>query len=323
MESKKVSVIIPTYNKRDKIKFAINSALNQTYENIEILIIDDGSQDGTKEYVQKFHDERISYFYKKNGGLSDARNYGIKKSTGDYLLFLDSDDFLEENTIKYLMDLMCEYNVDLVQMQLKIVKDYDNKKHDANMKNISYKQYKKDCVYHFLRLQNVSACTKLYKRECYDNVSFPIYKKYEDFYTNYLIFKNIKSFINTNFYGYFYVKNGKSITRSSLTISDFDLYKLIKELIDLEDDKILSDLLLHQLLLAEISLMIKGIKYGFDSLYEKEIFTIIKRFKIDLKNEFSKCIKSNIIPINKKIVILPLIFLPYKLLIKKYRRKII
>lgn len=310
MESKKVSVIIPTYNKRDKIKFAINSALNQTYENIEILIIDDGSQDGTKEYVQKFHDERISYFYKKNGGLSDARNYGIKKSTGDYLLFLDSDDFLEENTIKYLMDLMCEYNVDLVQMQLKIVKDYDNKKHDANMKNISYKQYKKDCVYHFLRLQNVSACTKLYKRECYDNISFPIHKKYEDFYTNYLIFKNIKSFLNINFYGYFYVKNGESITRSVLDISDFDLIYLINDLIIREDSYDLLKLLNEELLLSYIGLITKAIKYGYNKQKKQTLILKLIEYHKILKKNIIFVFFGRIIPLKKKIFSIFLFFCP-------------
>lgn len=88
----KVSVIIPAYNKAELTRIAILSVLNQTYNNIEIIVIDDGSLDNTKEIVKNINDSRIKYFYKKNGGACSARNYGIKKSNGKFLAFLDCDD---------------------------------------------------------------------------------------------------------------------------------------------------------------------------------------------------------------------------------------
>jgi len=87
----KVSIIIPTYNRAHCISSTINSALNQTYPNIEIIVVDDGSNDGTAEAVSDFG-SKISYFYKQNGGVSSARNFGITKSSGELIAFLDSDD---------------------------------------------------------------------------------------------------------------------------------------------------------------------------------------------------------------------------------------
>lgn len=91
----KISIIIPVYNVLDFISECVNSVLNQTYKNFEILLVDDGSTDGSSQLCDEFgnKDNRIRVYHKKNGGLSDARNYGICRATGDYIIFLDSDDF--------------------------------------------------------------------------------------------------------------------------------------------------------------------------------------------------------------------------------------
>lgn len=93
----KVSVIIPTYNRKDYVVEAVDSVLNQTYRNFEVIVVDDGSTDGTSEILKKKYDQKIRYFYKENGGCASARNYGIKFARGEYIAFLDSDD-------KYLPD---------------------------------------------------------------------------------------------------------------------------------------------------------------------------------------------------------------------------
>lgn len=93
MSLPKISVIIPTYNREITIERSIKSVLNQTYQNWELIIIDDGSTDNTKNIINPYlNSKRIKYFYKKNGGVATARNLGIKKSNGDYIAFLDSDD---------------------------------------------------------------------------------------------------------------------------------------------------------------------------------------------------------------------------------------
>jgi glycosyltransferase involved in cell wall biosynthesis len=87
-----VSIVIPTYNREHLLIESINNALKQTYQNIEIVIIDDGSQDGTKAFMQDYQNPKVSYFYKANGGPSTARNEGIRRAKGAYIAFMDSDD---------------------------------------------------------------------------------------------------------------------------------------------------------------------------------------------------------------------------------------
>jgi glycosyltransferase involved in cell wall biosynthesis len=107
-----ITVIIPTYNRDDTIKRAIDSVLNQTYKNLELIIVDDGSTDNTKDVIKKYlKDKRIRYFYKQNKGVSSARNLGIKKANGEYIAFLDSDDEFEKNKLKVQLEKMIKFNI--------------------------------------------------------------------------------------------------------------------------------------------------------------------------------------------------------------------
>lgn len=98
-----VSIIIPVYNSEKYIKRCLNSVLNQTYKNIEIVIVDDGSTDNSFFEINKFKDRRIKYFKKENEGVSIARNYGIKRAVGEYLLFVDSDDYIAKEMVNELV----------------------------------------------------------------------------------------------------------------------------------------------------------------------------------------------------------------------------
>lgn len=118
-----VSIIIPAYNVENYIFRGIESCINQTYKNIEIVIIDDGSIDNTqniiKEYVQK--DSRIKYLFQENKGVSAARNKGLDIAGGNYIIFLDSDDWLETNTVEYLLNKKKEYESYFITTNFKAV----------------------------------------------------------------------------------------------------------------------------------------------------------------------------------------------------------
>jgi hypothetical protein len=102
-----VSIIIPVYNGSNYLKYAIEAALNQTYKNIEIIVVNDGSKDDNKsEKIAKKYGDKIKYFYKENGGVSSALNYGIKKMKGDYFAWLSHDDYIEKNHIEKLVELI-------------------------------------------------------------------------------------------------------------------------------------------------------------------------------------------------------------------------
>lgn len=98
------SIIIPLYNKKSLVKKTINSVLSQTYQDFEIIVVDDGSKDNSAEYVKEYTDVRIKYYYKDNGGVSSARNYGIEKAQGEWIVLLDADDEMLEGTLMAFSD---------------------------------------------------------------------------------------------------------------------------------------------------------------------------------------------------------------------------
>lgn len=115
--NKKVTIIIPVYNVENFVHRAIESSINQTYDNLEIIIIDDGSSDNTFKICESYSkiDKRVNCYHKKNGGVSSARNIGLDHMSGDYVLFLDSDDWLESNAVETLLN-ECIENVHALVM---------------------------------------------------------------------------------------------------------------------------------------------------------------------------------------------------------------
>ena len=111
------SVIIPVYNAEPFIYKAIESLKNQTYTNIEVIIVDDGSTDNSYDKCKYLieNDHRFKLFHKQNGGVSSARNYGIKKSSGEYISFLDSDDYIDKNCFNRINSIIKKYNPEIVR----------------------------------------------------------------------------------------------------------------------------------------------------------------------------------------------------------------
>jgi len=120
------SIIIPTYNREKTIIRAIDSVLQQSFANFEIIVVDDGSVDATKEVVSSLYDNRIHYYYQANQGVCAARNYGASLASGDYLVFLDSDDYVTTNWLEDFYNIK-DYNYDIIFCQMKrIDKKYPN-----------------------------------------------------------------------------------------------------------------------------------------------------------------------------------------------------
>ena len=133
---KKVSVIIPVYNVEKYLKECIQSVLRQTYKNLEIILVDDGSKDNSGNICDEYakRDERIKVIHKKNGGLSDARNAGIDICTGEYIAFLDSDDFIEEDMYEFLVKNLEKAKADISICQVYYV--YKNAKQTTHTPNV-------------------------------------------------------------------------------------------------------------------------------------------------------------------------------------------
>lgn len=171
----KVSIIVPVYNTKDFIYDCLDSLVNQTYKNIEIVIVDDGSNDGSDMVCQEYQEKygNIVFVSKENGGLSSARNYGIKHSSGDYITFVDSDDYLNPDSIEILVDMMIKYNAE-ISIGLKVGHELINEE----IKVLDGKTM----LMHLLNNSTFEAWGKIFRRDLWINSAFPENRIHEDLY---------------------------------------------------------------------------------------------------------------------------------------------
>ncbi len=236
--NKKVSIVVPIYNVEKYLDKCINSVVNQTYKNIEILLIDDGSTDNSGKIAEKWtkKDDRITVYHKANGGLSDARNYGIKKANGNYICFIDSDDWVENNYIERLLLKICENDCDISICNP--IYDFEDSISKVKQKKNSKNNYIMNSEEAILQLNNfryfdMSAWCKLYKIELFNNIKFPKGKYCEDFYIMYKLFDKANKIIYFNEYLYHYIQRKGSITNSKNLRYDF-IYAAYQQMIFVE-----------------------------------------------------------------------------------------
>lgn len=135
----KISIVIPSYNSAKYLKHNIKNILNQTYKNIEVILVNDGSTDNTDEVIKSFmKDDRFKYYKKTNGGVAVARNYGLSKATGDYILFMDSDDNVEKTMLEKMYNKLKETNADLVCCGFDRIDDKTKKVYSVEMTTMKY-----------------------------------------------------------------------------------------------------------------------------------------------------------------------------------------
>ena len=125
VNKKDISIIVPIYNAEKYLNKCIDSIINQSKKELEIILINDGSTDNSENIIKKYDDKRIKYFKNKNQGIGKTRNFGIKKATGKYIMFLDSDDYLDKDACKYLFNKIEKENLDIVVCDF--YKDIDGK----------------------------------------------------------------------------------------------------------------------------------------------------------------------------------------------------
>ena len=129
----KVSIIVPVYNSKNYIKKCIESILNQTYDDFELLIVDDGSNDNTESIIKKYNDERIKYFKTENNGAGNARNLGIDKSSGEFIVFVDSDDYIAKEFVEKLVN-----KVESESLEIAVCNFYKKKKNRIKKEKINH-----------------------------------------------------------------------------------------------------------------------------------------------------------------------------------------
>lgn len=218
-----ISIIVPVFNVEAYVEKCIDSLIIQSYRNIEIIIVDDGSTDRSGEICDRYKekDSRIMVVHKSNGGLSDARNIGINMARGEYVSFVDSDDWVARDYVSEMYKLMVQTNSDITFCKFKkISKIKESKRKTEEVHKIYFKEEAiKQLLYQRI---STSAWGKLYKADLWNGVRFPVGKLYEDVETIYLIFHKSKKVSSINKVLYYYYLRNDSIVNQKFTIKRMD-----------------------------------------------------------------------------------------------------
>lgn len=237
MEDSLITVIVPVYNVEQYLKRCVDSILIQTYHNLEIILVDDGSRDSCgsicDEYAQR--DKRVVVIHKENGGLSDARNAAIDIAKGEYITFVDSDDYIAEDYVEYLYIMLYRNAADIAACELKkVYSDVD--KLDECQENI---EVLSGCaaLESLLYQRKVTPCAycKLYKREVFGELRYPKGIYYEDLATIYKLLHRCGKYVIGRKQKYFYYQRQNSIMNEKFNVKKMhriQVANMMKETID-------------------------------------------------------------------------------------------
>lgn len=235
MNEKLVSIIVPIFNLEKYLEKCVESLLRQTYKNLEIWLVDDGSKDASGAICDKFGamDERIHVLHQKNGGAAAARNAALSQCRGEYLTFVDGDDYIHERLIEVLVDKLeaqaaqisiCGWQdvyedtvaaPALVEGNIEI---YDTEKALENML--------------YQRSYDTAMWAKLYRRELFEGIFFPVGNLYEDIAIIYKIFARAKKVVYVDYAGYYYLLREQGTTLQAFKPGKMDLIDVADEMAD-------------------------------------------------------------------------------------------
>lgn len=301
----KVSIIVPVYNTSKQLRKCLNSLVNQTEKDIEIIIINDGSTDNSEKIISEYknnYNELIKYYSKKNEGIAKARNFGIEKANSDYILFIDSDDYIDETLIEKLMPYIND-NINIIKFKLQKV-DQDGKIIEKVNGPIFNKINGGD-AFNKLYCEDIlldSPCLYLIKKKLFIENNFTFKRTYhEDFGLIPLLIVNAQSFVSTPYYLYSYVQAPNSITRNS------DYKKTIKKF---EDVLFHYDNALNEIKNMNLN---KKVKENIKIFYTNAVILKIQELKEQDKNKYIREIKKrkmyrNIKPRNIKQLVKRILF---------------
>lgn len=185
----KISIIVPVYKVEQYLGKCIESILEQTHQNIELILVDDGSPDNCGNICDDYakRDSRVRVIHKENGGLSSARNAGLEIASGAFLMFVDSDDYIALDTVETLYQRMQQDDSDMVVCGIQRVDEKGNLFPSGEGIHTKSGIYTAEEFYPLLFLYSVEACGKLYKRTAFEDIRFPVGKLHEDVFVTYKV----------------------------------------------------------------------------------------------------------------------------------------
>ncbi len=311
MYSDLISIIVPVYNVQLFLRECIDSLITQTYPNLEIILVDDGSTDASGEICDEYasKDERIIVVHKQNGGLSEARNIGIDKATGRYIGFVDSDDWISPDMYERLWKRITTGNHDIAVCGL--IREYKN---HSEIEKLVESRYNRDAAIPLLlegMLLHDHAVSKLYRSELFRITRYPVGRYYEDVLTTYKTFLQANSIVVEPKALYHYRQRGGSLIKGGFTERRFELLRAVEAL--LEDRQLAqwSEYLHRRIIRTKYTLIYELAMYGDNTSISKH-YPAIDTFFNDIKRE-KKLMKG--MHVSKPLrMILSYSFLPNRLL---------
>lgn len=213
MQGPLVSIIVPIYKVEPYLRRCLDSIVNQTYTNLEVILVDDGSPDNCPQICEEYavKDSRIVVIHKENGGLSDARNAGLDICKGEYISFVDSDDWVNEEYIEKLISIITKESADIAIGENSQTRQVSQKQ---NAKAVTKTFSSKDALIHLFTQNHIAFIVswgKIYKRNLFSALRFPVGKFHEDEFTSYILLSNAKKIAYTSQILYFYFQRPNSI----------------------------------------------------------------------------------------------------------------
>lgn len=239
-----VSVIVPIYNVEEYLEECLESIRNQTYTNIEVILVNDGSTDGSIEICERFcqQDNRFKLLTQENQGQSAARNHGVNASIGELITFVDSDDVISTKYLEVLNNYMNE-DIDIVECNYRATRSVFDKLKKAENIHILFEGNSEESVIKSCNYgASYSPVCKLYRRKLLEDFPFLTGVIYEDIYHGVGVLKFIRKMVRLDYVGYYYRKRSNSTMHKQFSKKNLDLFTCCDKLVDLftSDEKLIS-----------------------------------------------------------------------------------
>lgn len=316
----KISVIIPVYGVEKSLDRCVESVVKQSYTDLEIILVDDGSPDNCPKMCDEWasHDARIRTVHRENGGQSCARNTGLSVATGDYVTFVDSDDWIALDTIEYCIKLLMMNDADLVQYQIHETSVESFAVHQPKEKIVIWNNHNEIMQFYMMSTTtgvggDYSVCQCLFSKWALEGEIFRIGKINEDIDFKYRVLSKCKKMVVTNQYKYFYRQGEVTTSMGGLKKKDFDLYEVGNILAELTSKETYGDIaFLGKVKQARtpLSLLCKIAYFGVaDSSINKD--EVINKLMKEHRDNVGILLKAPI-PLSRKVLTL-LFAINYKL----------
>jgi len=297
-----ISVIVPVYNVEKYLEKCIDSILSQTFKNFEVILVDDGSTDSCGIICDEYErlDNRVKVIHKINGGLSSARNSGLEIASGEYVAFVDSDDWIDKNMYQELYNEAKKNNADIVQCKFIKAKDenvsiYNNELNEVEVignLDALCNLYNEKCI------ETVVTWNKLYKRYLFNDIVFPNGKIHEDQFTTYKLLYKANNVVLVDQAFYYYRQTPNSIMNSDFNMSRLDFLEALDQRLEFFK-KINNELLYKQTIKTYVNILKE---YYFKCKNSKNEEQIIKKIRDKYKKKFIEYMNNNEVSFKDKVI---------------------